>query len=319
MFHGRRVVIVDGSTVSMPDTPANQQAFPQHSNQKRGCGFPIARIVVLLSLATGSVLDAAMGASKGKLTGEHALLRSIHGRLKRGDILLADAYYSSFDAVMTLVQMGVDVVMRQTANRPTDFRRGTKLGREDHLIEWHRHRNRWRWMSRKAFAAMPRVLLMRELRVRVEKRGFRTKDIVVVTTLLDAEAYPRDELAALYRDRWNAELDIRSIKQTLRMDVLRCKTPDLVRKEIWAHLLVYNLIRGAMAEAARRHDVMPRQLSLQGARQTLQAFRDELNRVPAKVAFALNAAVLAAVAYHRVGDRPDRAEPRVASTLRPRS
>jgi hypothetical protein len=311
LFHGRRVVIVDGSTVSMPDTPANQQAFPQHSNQKRGCCFPIARIVVLLSLATGSVLDAAMGASKGKLTGEHALLRSMHGRLKRGDILLADAYYSSFDAVMTLVQMGVDVVMRQTANRPTDFRRGTKLGREDHLIEWHRHRNRWRWMSRKAFAAMPRVLLMRELRVRVEKRGFRTKDIVVVTTLLDAEAYPRDELAALYRDRWNAELDIRSIKQTLRMDVLRCKTPDLVRKEIWAHLLVYNLIRGAMAEAARRHDVMPRQLSLQGARQTLQAFRDELNRVPAKVAFALNAAVLAAVAYHRVGDRPDRAEPRV--------
>ena len=311
LFHGRRVVIVDGSTASMPDTPANQQAFPQHSNQKRGCGFPIARIVVLLSLATGSVLDAAMGASKGKLTGEHALLRSMHGRLKRGDILLADAYYSSFDAVMTLVQMGVDVVMRQTANRPTDFRRGTKLGREDHLIEWHRHRNRWPWMSRQAFAAMPRVLLMRELRVRVEKRGFRTKEIVVVTTLLDAEAYPRDELAALYRDRWNIELDIRSIKQTLRMDVLRCKTPDLVRKEIWAHLLVYNLIRGAMAEAARRHDVMPRQLSLQGARQTLQAFRDELNRVPAKVAFALNAAVLAAVAYHRVGDRPDRAEPRV--------
>ena len=141
-------------------------------------------------------------------------------------------------------------------------------------------------MSRKAFAAMPRVLLMRELRVRVEKRGFRTKDIVVVTTLLDAEAYPRDELAALYRDRWNAELDIRSIKQTLRMDVLRCKTPDLVRKEIWAHLLVYNLIRGAMAEAARRHKVMPRRLSLQRARQTFQAFRDELNRVPAKVASA---------------------------------
>jgi hypothetical protein len=311
LFHGRRVVIVDGSTVSMPDTPANQQAFPQHSNQKRGCGFPIARIVVLLSLATGSVLDAAIGASKGKLTGEHALLRSLHGRLKRGDILLADAYYSSFDAVMTLVQMGVDVVMRQTANRVTDFRRGTKLGREDHLIEWHRHRNRWKWMSRETFAALPRVLLMRELRVRVEKRGFRTKEIVVVTTLLDAEAYPRDELATLYRDRWNVELDIRSIKQTLRMDVLRCKTPDLVRKEIWAHLLVYNLIRGAMAEAARRHDVMPRQLSLQGARQTLQAFRDELNRVPAKVAFALSAAVLGAIAYHRVGDRPDRAEPRV--------
>jgi hypothetical protein len=311
LFHGRRVVIADGSTASMPDTPANQRAFPQHGNQRRGCGFPIARIVVLLSLATGSVIDAAIGASKGKLTGEHALLRSLHRRLKPGDILLADAYYSSFDAIMTLVQMGVDVVMRQTANRPTDFRQGTQLGREDHLIEWHRHRNRWKWMSRETFAALPRVLLMRELRARVEKRGFRTKEFVVVTTLLDAKAYPREQLAGLYRARWNAELDIRAIKQTLKMDVLRCKTPDLVGKEIWAHLLVYNLIRGAMAEAARQHNVTPRELSLQGARQTLQAFGAELKREPAKLVAVLPAAVLEAVAYHRVGDRPDRAEPRV--------
>jgi hypothetical protein len=311
LFHGRRVVIADGSTASMPDTSANQWAFPQHSNQKRGCGFPIARIVVLLSLATGSVIDAAIGASKGKLTGEHALLRSLHRRLKPGDILLADAYYSSFDAIMALVQMGVDVVMRQTANRSTDFRQGTQLGREDHLIEWRRHRNRWKWMSRDAFAAMPRVLPMRELRIRVEKRGFRTKEFVVVTSLLDAKAYPREQLAGLYRARWHAELDIRSIKQTLKMDVLRCKTPDLVRKEIWAHFFVYNLIRAAMAEAARQHDVMPRQLSLQGARQTLQAFRAELRRVPANVAAALSAAVLEVIAHHRVGDRPDRAEPRV--------
>jgi hypothetical protein len=295
----------------MPDTPANQRAFPQHTNQKRGCGFPIARIVVLLSLATGSVLDAAIGASKGKQTGEHALLRSLHGRFKQGDILLGDAYYSSFDEVMALKQMGVDVVMRQTANRPTDFTKGTRLGREDHLIEWHRHRNRWKWMSRETFAALPRVLLMRELRVRAEKQGFRTKEFVVVTTLLDANEYPREELEALYRARWHAELDIRSIKQTMKMDVLRCKTPDLVRKEIWAHLLMYNLIRGAMAEAARRHNVMPRQLSLQGARQTLKAFRAELNRVPTRVALALTEAALGAIAFHRVGDRPDRVEPRV--------
>jgi Transposase DDE domain len=311
LFHGRRVIIVDGSTVSMPDTPANQKVFPQHSNQKRGCGFPIARMVVLLSLATGCVLDAAIGAGKGKLTGEHALLRGLYGRFKPDDIALADAYYSSFDEVVALVQMGVDVVMRQTGNRRTDFRCGTKLGHDDHLVHWERHRNRWKWMSREAFAALPRVLLMRELRVRVDKPGFRTKEFVVVTSLLDAKVYSRDELGGLYRARWHAELDIRSIKQTLRMDVLRCKTPDLVRKEIWAHLLVYNLIRGAMAEAARQHGVMPRQLSLQGARQTLEAFRSELNRVPADAASALKAALLAAIAYHRVGDRPDRAEPRV--------
>src|SRR5262249_25466134 len=188
---------------------------------------------------------------------------------------------------------------------------GTKLGREDHLIEWHRHRNRWKWMSRETFAALPRVLLMRELRVRVDKPGFRTNEFVVVTSLLDAKVYSRDELEGLYRARWHAELDIRSIKQTLRMDVLRCKTPDMVRKEIWAHFLVYNLIRAVMAEAAKRHDMMPRQLSLQGARQSLEAFRPELNRAPAEAASTLRTALLVAIAYHHVGDRRDRAEPRV--------
>jgi hypothetical protein len=291
----------------MPDTPANQAAFPQHSNQKPGCGFPIARIVVLIALATGCVLDAAVGASRGKLTGEHALLRSVRGRLRRGDILLADAYYSSFDAVIALAQMGVDVVMRQTGNRSTDFRRGTRLGREDHLVEWHRHRNRWPWMSREEFAALPRVLVMRELRVHVEQRGFRTKQFVVVTTLLDVGAYPRREIAGLYRARWHAEINIRSLKQTLRMDVLRCRTPELVGKEIWAHLLANNLIRGVMAEAALRHGLAPRQISFQGARQTLEAFR----WVPGTATAEDGGLIHRAIASHRVGDRPDRVEPRV--------
>ena len=152
---------------------------------------------------------------------------------------------------------------------------------------------------------------MREIRVRVDKPGFRTKQFVVVTSLLDANVYSRNDLAELYRARWHAEIDIRSIKQTMKMDVLRCKTPELVRKEIWAHLLVYNMVRGAMAEAARRHNVKPRQISFQGARQTLKAFRPALNNVPAEAASALRAAALEAIAYHRVGDRPDRVEPRV--------
>jgi hypothetical protein len=310
-FHGRRVILADGTTVSMPDTPANQADYPQHTNQRPGCGFPIARMVVLLCLATGSVLDAAIGRRTGKQTGEHALLRSRHGRLRRGDILLADAYYSSFDEVVTLVGMGVDVVMRQTGNRRSDFRRGTRLGREDHRVEWHRHRNRPGWMSREEFAALPRVLPMRELRVRVDKPGFRTKVFVVVTSLLDAGLYPREEVASLYRARWHAELDIRSIKQTMRMDVLRCKTPEIVRKEVWAHLLAYNLLRGVMAEAALRHGAGPRQLSLQGARQTLEAFRAELSQAPAGSAGGMSEVVLRAIAYHRVGGRPDRIEPRV--------
>ncbi len=310
-IHGRRVVIVDGTTVSMPDTPANQAAYPQHTNQRRGCGFPIAQMVVLLCLATGTVLDAAIGRRIGKQTGEHALLRSLHGRLRRGDILLADAYYSSFDEVVTLVGMGIDVVMRQTGNRRTDFRRGTRLGPEDHRVEWHRHRNRPAWMSRAEFAALPRSLAMRELKVRVDKPGFRTRVFVVVTSLLDAQAFPRAELSGLYRARWHAELDIRSIKQTMGMDVLRCHTPAMVRKEIWGHLLAYNLIRGVMAEAARQHEILPRIVSFQGARQTLEAFRGELAHAAPADSGMLIDAVLETIAYHRVGDRPDRVEPRV--------
>jgi hypothetical protein len=311
LFHGHRVVLVDGSTVSMPDTPENQAEYPQHSNQKPGCGFPIARIVVLISLAIGCVLDAAIGAGKGKLTGEMALIRTLHGRLKPGDIVLADSYYSSFDEVVTLTGMKVDVVMRQHGSRRSDFRRGTRLGHEDHLVQWQRSRNRPVWMSREEFAALPRVLLMREVKVRVDKRGFRTKVFVVVTTLLDPEAFPRHELAGLYRARWHAELDIRSIKQTLKMDVLRCKTPAMVRKEIWGHFLVYNLIRGVMAAAASEHGLLPRELSLQGARQTVAGFRAELAQADGELAIVLKAVALRAIAAHRVGDRPDRVEPRV--------
>jgi Transposase DDE domain len=311
LFHGRRVILADGSTVSMPDTPENQAEYPQHSNQKPGCGFPIARIVVLIFLATGSVLDAAIGPSKGKLTGEMALIRTLHSRLKPGDIMVGDSYYSSFDEVVTLSGMGVDVVMRQHGGRRSDFRRGTRLGHEDHLVQWQRSRNRPAWMSREEFAVLPRVMLMREIKVRVDKKGFRTKVFVVVTTLLDPEAFPRPELAGLYRARWHAELDIRSIKQTLKMDVLRCKTPAMVRKEIWGHLLVYNLIRGVMAEAASRHGVLPRELSLQGARQTVAGFRAELARADGELAVVMRAVALRAIASHRVGDRPDRVEPRV--------
>jgi hypothetical protein len=218
--------------------------------------------------------------------------------------------------------------MRQTGNRATDFRRGTRLGREDHLVEWHRHRNRWPWMSRQEFAAMPRVLVMRELRVRVEQRGFRTRRFVVVTTLLDATVSSRKELEGLYRARWNAEIDIRTIKETLRMDVLRCKAPELVVKEIWAHLLrckapelvvkeiwahllAYNLLRDVMAEVALRHGLAPREVSFQGARPTLEAFRRESGATTAGDDPRIERLIHRAIASHRVGDRPDRIEPRV--------
>lgn len=277
-------MIVDGTTVSMPDTPKNQQAYPQHPNQKAGCGFPIARIVVLLSLATGAALDLAIGPWSGKLTGENALLRGLRKCLKRGWILLADSYYSSYQEIAALLGRGVDVVMRQHGGRPTDFERGVKLGHEDHLVIWHRGRQRRSWMSMLGFRRLPPTIAMRELRVRVDKKGFRTKQFVIVTSLLDPIKYPAKELASLYRARWHAELDIRSMKDVMQMDVLRCKSPEMVRKEIWAHMLVYNLVRGVMAEAANRNGVQPRELSFQGlgrsSRATERSWLEPTRREP---------------------------------------
>jgi Transposase DDE domain len=310
LFHGRPVTLVDGSTVSMPDTPENQAEYPQHGNQEPGCGFPIARIVVLIALATGAVLDAAVGPRKGKLSGEGTLLRGLHGRLRRGDILLGDRCFCSYFEVALLSGRGVDVVMRQNENRPVDFRSGHRLGHDDHLVVWSKPQ-RASWMDRETYAAIPETVTIRELRVRVAQRGFRTRVLIVMTTLLDGGEFSHDELALLYRARWHAELDIRSLKQTLKMDVLRCKTPEMVRKEFWAHLLVANLIRGVMAEAARQHGVSPRELSFQGARQTMEGFRSELSHARAADAEVLRAVALKAIASHRVGDRPDRVEPRV--------
>jgi Transposase DDE domain len=310
LFHGRAVTLVDGSTLSMPDTPENQAEYPQHGNQEPGCGFPIARIVVLIALATGAVLDAAVGPRKGKLSGESTLLRGLHGRLTRGDILLGDRCFCSYFEVALLSGQGVDVVMRQNENRPVDFRSGRRLGHDDHLVVWSKPQ-RASWMDSETYASIPETVTIRELRVRVVQRGFRTRVLIVMTTLLDTGEFPHDEVATLYRARWHAELDIRSLKQTLKMDVLRCKTPEMVRKEIWAHLLVANLIRGVMAEAAREHDVLPRELSFQGARQTIQGFRSELSHAGSSDAEVLREVALKAIASHRVGDRPDRVEPRV--------
>jgi Transposase DDE domain len=310
LFHGRAVTLVDGTIVSMPDTPESQAVYPQHANQKPGSGFPLARIVVLISLATGAVLDAAIGPRKGKLSGESTLLRGLHGRLGRGDILLADRCFCSYFEVALLLAQGVDVVMRDHKNRPVDFRKGRRLGNDDHVVEWSKPQ-RASWMDEETYATIAETLTVRELRVRVVHRGFRTRVVIVMTTLLNPKKFTHDELANLYRARWHAELDLRSIKQTLKMDVLRCMTPEMVRKEIWGHLLVSNLIRGVMAEAASRQNVLPRQLSFQGARQTLEGFRGELSHSSPVAAEGLRDEALKAIASHRVGNRPDRIEPRV--------
>ena len=270
-WKGRDVKIVDGTTVSMPDTPANQAAYPQPSNEKPGLGFPLARLVVLFSLAVGTVLEAAVGPSFGKQTGETALFRSLHDSLSPGDVVLSDRYFCSYFEIALLQQRGIDVVMRLHQRRPVDFRKGRRLGKDDHRLIWKKPK-RPEWLDEETYVQLPDTLEVREVRLRVPQAGFRTKTIVVVTTLTDAAAVSRSELTNLYRMRWHAELDLRSLKQTMQMSILRGKSPAMVRKELWAHFLAYNLIRTVMAQAAQQHDLEPREISFKGALQTLLAF-----------------------------------------------
>jgi len=308
-WQGRRVLVADGTTVSMPDTPDNQRDFPQAATQRPGVGFPIARLVVVFSLAVGTVLDAALGRYQGKVTGEPALLRQLHERFQPDDVLLADCGYCSYCEIAWLQQRGVDVVLRQHQRRRTDFRRGRRLGPSDHVVVWSKPQ-RPAWLDETTYAQLPDALPVREVAVCVRQRGFRTQSYVVVTTLRDAEHVTRLDLADLYRCRWQAELNLRSLKVVLQMDVLRGQTPDMVRKEVWAHFLVYNLIRRLMAQAAVARGVYPWEVSFKGALQTCNAFLPHLQTAAPQRLAELWRAMIEAIGSHRVGDRPNRVEPR---------
>ena len=305
---GRRVLDVDGSTITMPDTAANQAEYPQIPNQKRGCGFPIARIVLMFSLSVGTVMAAAIGKYRGKQTGENSLFRTLYPLLEEGDVVLADRYFSGWCDIALLQQRGVDTVVRKHQLRATDFRMGQRLGRGDHLVCWNRPA-RPAWMTQEQHASLPTTLTMREVRVHVEQKGFRTRELVVVTTLLDGEQYAATEIAKLYRRRWQAELNLRSLKIVLQMDHLRCKTPHRVRNEFHMHLVAYNLIRRLMAIAAFREGIEPWTVSFKGALQTWHNLLPALWTATSTEVWC--DALLDAIARHRVDDRPDRFEPRV--------
>lgn len=309
LFQGRPVKIADGSTVSMPDTPENQAAYPQAKTQKPGVGFPIARILVAFSLAVGTVLEAAIGPYQGKQTSELALLRLIIEQFQPGDIVLADRFFCSYWVIAALRARGVDVVVRLHQCRTADFRRGRRLGPQDHLVTWAKPKQVPDWMDRAEYDAMPDRIEIRELRVRVADKAKRVRSLVVVTTLLDAKTCRAKDLGGLYRQRWHAELDLRSLKTQMQMDVLRTKSPEMVRKEVAAHLLAYNLIRGIMAEAARVEKIKPRGLSFQGALHTVRSFEQGHLYDPRRIEADLPR-LLELVGKKRLDDRPDRHEPR---------
>jgi Transposase DDE domain len=293
----------------MPDTPENQAAYPQLKSQAPGLGFPILRLLVVFSLAVGTVLEAAVGPYQGKQTSELALFRTLLERLQPGDIILADRFFCSYWVIAALQARGVDVVVRLHQRRTADFRRGRRLGPEDHIVTWPKPKAVPAWMSRAEYHAMPATLTVRELRVRVQDKTKRVRSLVVVTTLLDAQTYPAEELGELFRERWHAELDLRALKTEMQMEMLRTESPEMVRKEVAMHLLAYNLIRGLMAEAAQAEGLAPRRLSFKGALHTIRSFEEVHLYDPAWIRADLPR-LLELIGRKRVPDRPDRYEPR---------
>jgi len=309
LWLGRHVKIVDGFTVSMPDTVKNQEAYPQAATQKAGLGFPLARCVALFSLATGMALDLEIGPYSGKQTGETALFRELTARLESGDLVLADCYYCSYFMIALLQELKVDFVVRLHQCRKADFRSGKCLGKKDHVVRWDRPRKPT-WMDEATYARIPKSIEVREVEVQVDKPGFRPDSFVVVTTLTDADRYTAHDIRDLFRKRWLVEQDIRALKCNLGIDVLRCQTPEMVRKELWVALLAYNLIRQTMLQAALQGDVSPRNLSFTHALQTIASSWQLMPLLNPVAQAAQIAAALKGLCQQLVGRRPDRVEPR---------
>jgi len=305
-WHGRSVFIADGSHVSMPDTAQNQASYPQPEVQRPGIGFPLARLTVLLSLATGACHDLAMAPYAGKGTGEKTLLRQMYDTLKPGDVVLADALFDDYFVACELRQRGIELVARAQYQRV-----GTQTvqsGPDGDLIVWQRP-NKPHGMKGEQYRTYPKTLRMRQVSVDARDKDNRVEQFQVITTILDA-AVGGGQIGALYERRWDGEVNIRSIKSTMKMDVLRCKTPEMVRKEIWAHLLAYNLLRTVMAVAAAEGHVEPRKISFKGAKQAVTAFAPKIEAARPEDRARLIDVMLTAIAYYRVGDRPGRWEPR---------
>ena len=305
-WNGRSVFIADGSHVSMPDTPENQASYPQPVVQQPGIGFPLARVTVLLSLATGACHDLAIAPYAGKGTGETTLLRQMYDSLSPGDVVVADALFDNYFLACELRQRGIELVARVQAERVGSQ---TVESRSDgDIILWQRP-NKPRGMTGEKYRRYPKSLLMRQVTVDARDKDNRAERFKVVTTMLDASV-DGGQIGDLYERRWQGEVDIRSIKSVMHMDILRCKTPEMVRKEIWAHLLAYNLLRTVMAVAAGANGLEPRQVSFKGAKQAVTAFAPKIEAARPADRPALIDALLVVIAYHRVGDRPGRWEPR---------
>ncbi len=317
LWRGRAVKIVDGTTASMPDTLANQAQYPQPSSQKPGCGFPVMKLVGLFSLATGALLEVVKGTLH---VHESVLFRQLWKFLCKGDILLTDRGFCSYLAISSLLAQGVDSLMRLHQARKIDWRRGKHLGPNDQLVTWLKPPQCPAGISLEQFAALPATLTLRVVQLDVSAKGFRTRSITLVTTLLDPQAYPIEALGELYMQRWGVELHFREIKITLGLDVLRCLTPKMVHKELLMQMISYNIVRALMQEASIRHGVDLRRISFKGTLDTLRHWSqavDACQGKPRKQSLLIEE-MLRLIALDRLPERPGRVEPR-AKKRRPKN
>lgn len=298
--YGREIKAFDGTTISMADTEANQASYPQHGEQKKGAGFPIARLLVVMSLSVGTVIDYALGAYQGKGTGEQTLLREVKNSIQPDDIVLGDRNFPSYFLLADLAILGADGIFKGHAQRKYDFRQGEKRGKKDHVTYWKKPQKP-DWMDKKTYQNYPSTLRIRE---------FKVDGAVYVTTFFNAKQYPKRELAKIYKLRWHIEINLKSIKSTMMMDKLSCKTPEMVRKEIGIHFLAYNIIRILIAEAGQRSGVHPREISCKGAIQLLHSFMPFFMSSTSKENERLYARMLSLMVKNKIGNRPGRFEPR---------
>jgi hypothetical protein len=308
LWCGRHVLVADGTTVTAPDTLENQQVYPQQSVQQPGCGFPIIRIVALLSLATGMLVTWATG---NWFDHEVPLLQTLWDYLSAGDVLLADRGFCNWPLLAQCQLRKLDAVFRLKGSRRGDFRRGRHLSRDERLVQWRKPAERAWTVNAALWAQLPEVLTLRLVRCHLNLPGFRTRQVILVTTLLDNQAFPPEKLGQLYYRRWFMELSLRHLKITLQMDQLSCKTPANLEREIRLHFLVHNLVRRLMFEAARRHRVPLSRVSFAGSLAAARRYSEALLHArSARQRLLLHAELFCAIALDLVPDRPGRREPR---------
>ena len=307
-WHGLRPKVIDGTSVSLPDTKKNQRAYPQSGRQKPGCGFPLLRLVGVFSLSTGVLLDYAKG---NKHQSELRLLRGLLDGFRPGDLAVADRGFSCYVLLALLWRRGVWSLFRLHQSRAADWRKGKRLGKQDRLFTWSQPRLRPPWLPQCLWKSIPEQLTVRVIRFPLHRRGYRTESVTLVTTLLDPENYPAQNIAQLYVRRWKIELWFRDLKTSMGMEVLRCQTPQMVHKELEMFLIAYNFIRCLMVQAGAINHVTLDRLSFKGSVDSVRQFSLAIAQARSKKKQNhLILELLEVIARDEVPDRPERLEPR---------